>query len=245
MREPIDIITGKIKDWDPRTGELLITAQYDDYYTMLKREYNTVRIELTDSRKLSDKQRKSCYAMIGEIADYAGMSKSQSKAILKVKFLADDLGTTADHLFSLSDGSMSLVCAFQRFLVRFILDYDIPCSHRLLDFVDDIDDYLYGCAINKKCCICGKPADLHHTDRIGMGNNRDEIVHEGMKALPLCRVHHTEAHTMGHDAFVEKYHLGTGYVILDKALCKVYGLKTKKEIAKDAKRGDCTGTTHE
>jgi hypothetical protein len=71
---------------------------------------------------------------------------------------------------------MSLVCAFQRFLVRFILDWDIPCNFPLLNFVDDIADYVYGCLIHKKCCICGAKADLHHLDHVGMGRNRNEIL---------------------------------------------------------------------
>ena len=60
-----------------------------------------------------------------------------------------------------------------------------------------------------------------------MGRNREEIIHEGMKVLPLCRVHHTEAHTMGKKDFIEKYHLIDG-IVLDKNLCKKYKLKSKK-----------------
>lgn len=54
-------------------------------------------------------------------------------------------------MFSLSNAPMSLVCAFQRFLVHFMLDWDIPCSIPLLEFVDDVQDYLYACLVAKKC----------------------------------------------------------------------------------------------
>ena len=64
----------------------------------------------------------------------------------------------------------------------FILDWDIPCDVRLLDFVDDVGAYLYACLVNKKCCICGKPADLHHVDHVGAGRDREDIVHEGLEA---------------------------------------------------------------
>ena len=37
---------------------------------------------------------------------------------------------------------------------------------------DDIDTYLIQCIRYRRCCICGRPADIHHVDAIGMGNNR-------------------------------------------------------------------------
>ena len=147
---------------------------------------------------------------------------------MKLKFLAEDLQETADKMFSLSNAPMSLVCAFQRFLVEFILDWDIPCSFPLLDFVDDVRSYVYACLVNKKCCICGLPSDLHHLDHVGSGRDRDEIIHEGMEVLPLCREHHTEAHTVGQITFNNRYHLSGG-VVLDKDLCRIYKLKRKEE----------------
>jgi hypothetical protein len=146
---------------------------------------------------------------------------------MKLKFIAEDLEQTADQIFSLSNAPMSLVCAFQRFIVRFILDWDIPTRFPLLDMVDDVQDYIYSCLMNKKCCICGSHTDLHHIERVGMGRSRDEIVHEGMEVLPLCREHHTEAHTMPDEAFFEKYHLNGG-IELDKTLCRIYKLKARK-----------------
>ena len=229
MKEVLETVKGKITEYNPETGDMVIRASYPDWFTASKREYRDVRIELIDSRRISNRQRNACYAMIKEISNFTGMSAAGEKDHLKIKFLVDDLGKTADGIFSLSDCSVSLACAFQKFLVRFILENDIPCSRRLLEFVDDTGDYLYACLRFKKCCICGMPADLHHVDRVGMGHNRQEIVHEGMRVLSLCREHHSEAHTMGHKEFAEKYHLGDGWVVLDKELCKVYGLKRGKD----------------
>lgn len=130
-----------------------------------------------------------------------GMGLDPAKEYLKLKFLVEDMQETADQMFSLSSAPMSLVCAFQRFLVEFILSWDIPCSFPLLDFVDDVGSYLYACLVNKKCCICGTSSDLHHLDHVGAGRDREEIIHEGMEVIPLCRVHHTEAHTIGKNTF--------------------------------------------
>lgn len=232
MKSPTETVKGRIVGYDERTGELLIRAPYDDWLTMTRREYKECLVQPIDSRPLSDKQRRMCYALLREIAAYTGDSEQQTKELFKIKFLADELVETGETIFSLSNAPMSLVCAFQRYLIRFILDWDVPCSIPLLEYVDDIDDYVYGCMVNKKCCVCGKPAELHHVDRVGMGRNRDEIVHEGMEALPLCREHHNEIHRVGEGVFLPHYHLNGG-VILDKTLCRIYGLKAKRRRKKD------------
>ena len=150
-----------------------------------------------------------------------------TKELMKLKFLADQAEDLNNTIFSLSNAPMSLVCAFLRYLVRFILDWDIPCRFPLLNFVDDIQDYIYSCLVNKKCAVCGKPADLHHVDHVGMGRDREEIIHEGMEAMPLCRVHHTECHDIGQQSFNDKYHFGKG-IELDKTLCRIYGVKARR-----------------
>lgn len=226
MKTAMDVVKGQIVDIDEH-GIVTIKCFYDDWFTMTKRGYKDCLVQMIDSRPLSDKQRRACYALIGEIADYVGEGKDRTKEYMKLKFLADDFGETADKIFSLSNAPMSLVCAFQKYLVSFILQWDIPCHFPLLKFVDDIPDYVYSCLINRKCCVCGSRAELHHVDRVGMGRNRDEIIHEGMEAMPLCRTHHAECHTMGQKEFDEKYHLEGG-VPLDRTLCKIYNLKKKQ-----------------
>lgn len=228
MKTPIDIVKGRVVGYDDKRQEVLIRAPYDDWHTLTKREYKHCLVQLVDNRPLSDKQRKMCYALLREISDYTGQGMDPTKEWMKLKFMTEDLEQTADKLFSLSNAPMSLVCAFQRFLVRFILEWDIPCGFSLLEYVDDVADYIYHCLVTKHCCICGMPTDLHHIERVGMGRNRDEIIHEGMEVLPLCRDHHTEAHTMPDEEFFEKYHIPGG-VTMDKTLCRLYGLKARKK----------------
>lgn len=80
-----------------------------------------------------------------------------------------------------------------------------PCGH-------------HGVSERKKCAVCGRKADLHHIDRVGMGRDRDDICHEGLEALPLCREHHQEARTMPDSEFFGRYHL-------DRTLCRIWKLK--------------------
>lgn len=229
MKTPVDTVKGRIVGYDERTQELLIRAHYDDWYTMTKRGYKECLVQPLDARPLSDRQRKMCYALLREISDYTGQDVHSAKEYLKLRFLADDFGETADRIFSLSNAPMSLVCAFQRYLVRFIVEYDIPCRVPLLEYVDDVHDYIYACLIAKKCCITGRPAELHHIDRVGMGRDREDIIHEGMEVLPLSREMHQEAHTMSDREFFEKYHLPGG-VVMDKTLCRIYKVQAKREV---------------
>lgn len=229
MKTAFDIVNGKIVDVDEH-GIVTIKAQYDDYLTLIKRKYKDVKIQMVDGRPLSCKQRNACYALIREIADYSGMTVERTKETMKFKFLSENIEDAADNMFSLSNAPMSLVCAFQRFLVGLIIDYDIPCSFPLLDMVDDVGDYIYRCCLVRKCVICGTHADIHHMvgSTVGMGGNRDEMIHLGSEVLPICRVHHNEIHQIGEEEWKEKYHLEKG-VIVDEAIAKANGLNMKEK----------------
>lgn len=213
---------GKIIDID-ENGVVTIVAQ-SDLYLMTHREIKECYIDFIDGRKLSDKQRRMCYSLINAIAEWSGSSTQDIKEAFKMEFWADRIDTLAEKVFSLSNAPMSLIEEFQKFLINFILENDVPLKYSLLNYVDDIDNYVYMCLIHKKCCICGKKADLHHVDSVGMGNNRTEVQHEGRKALSLCRKHHTEIHATGINSFLEKYHINGG-IPIDKTIMKIYKLK--------------------
>ena len=226
MMAVIDRVKAKIVGYDERTGEALIRAPAS-FVKMAHQQQREVWCEFIDARPLSDRQRRNCYAMIREIADWSGETPEETKHILKLDFWQGELLEMADRMFSLSNAPMSVVAAFQKWLGRFIVRNDIPTRKPMLEYIDDIDDYVYACLINKKCPICGRKADLHHVQALGMGANRDTIIHEGLEVLPLCREHHMEVHTMGKDSFFKKYHLEGG-ITADRTICKIYGLKRRK-----------------
>ena len=84
MKSPIDVVKGKIVKYDERTGIVTIEAQYDDLYTLLKRDYRECLVQMIDSRHLSDKQRKCCYALIRAISDHTGNSVDLTKQYMKL-----------------------------------------------------------------------------------------------------------------------------------------------------------------
>lgn len=217
------MLKGKIISYSETDGAALVKV-YIPPYEYVHRNYKECYIEAIDSRPLSDKQRRMCYALINAIAEWSGSTTEEIKEAFKMEFWAEQVETLADKIFSLSNAPMSLVAQFQKFLIGFILHNDVPLKFSLLEYVDDIKDYVYQCLINKKCCVCGKRADLHHIDAVGMGNDRNEVQHLGREVMSLCRVHHTEMHASGKKDFFAKYHLECG-VIADKTVLKIYGLK--------------------
>ena len=191
---------------------------------LVHRQIKQVYIDPIDSRPLSDKQRRMCYALINAIAEWAGSDPEEIKETFKLDFWAERVDTLADKILSLSNAPMSLVAEFQRFLVAFILTHDVPTKFPLREYVDDIEAYTYFCIVRKKCAVCGKSAELHHIDAVGMGNDRTQVEHLGREVISLCRAHHTEMHAIGKKDFCEKYHLNGG-VECDKTILKIYGLR--------------------
>ena len=172
-----------------------------------------------DKRMISPDQRKKAYALMAEIADWSGNTADEVKAAMKVDFRKRTLETMHSELFSLADADMSTAREFISFLIDFMLENDVPSSRPLADMADDIERYIYACCINRKCAVCGRRGEIHHVDRIGMGGDRREMCHMGMRVLPLCRMHHQEAHERGDDWMMEAYHLVT--VPVDEKIAKV------------------------
>lgn len=162
---------------------------------------------LDDGRHISAEQRKKAYATINDIAAYTGYLPEQMKEWLKYFHIL----RTGCEYFSLSTCTMDTAREF----INTILDYALELGVPLLDFAmnrtDDIGHYLYACLKLKKCAICGRAGEVHHTDAIGMGNDRKTIDDRNHRKICLCRVHHTEAHSTGMELFEQKY--------------KVYGIK--------------------
>lgn len=220
------MIKGKILDVR-EDGTAVIVASINTT-ELIRKELKECYVDYIDSRPLSGKQRKMCYALTSAIAEFCGEDLEMVHLDRKFAFTVDraeEFPELTEKLFSLSNASMSLIREYQKYLIKFILNNNIPTKRPLLEYVDDIDDYVYSCLINKVCAVCGKrKAELNHVDTIGMGNDREEVKHEGREAISLCSDHHKEYHAIGRQTFFEKYHLNGG-VKIDKTLLKIYGLR--------------------
>nr|DAY64600.1 MAG TPA: Putative HNHc nuclease [Caudoviricetes sp.] len=186
---------------------------------IVKKRIKDCMVWLDDGRHISAEQRKKAYATIRDIADFTGYTPEEMKERLKLEHI---IRTGCDE-FSLSNCTMDTAREFINTMLDLALEMGVP----LMDFgsnrTDDIDHYLWACLKNRKCAICGRPGEIHHSDAIGMGNDRTEVDDSNHKKICLCRIHHTEAHTVGMEVFEERY--------------RVYGIKFKE--GRNEESGGC------
>lgn len=187
-------VVGKIVQMDER-GCL---ASFDcNPETALLRKFSDVVLLLPDGRSISPMQRRKAYVLIREISNWSGYPPEDMKDVMKWYFLENYPELLDEEYFSLSNCDMTTAKEFITFLINFIVEHGIPTKEPLFSLCEDIGKYVYACLMHKKCVICGKGAELHHYDAIGMGRNRNAICHIGMRVISLCRGCHTKAHTKG------------------------------------------------
>lgn len=202
-----------------------ITLRPDDPITrdMLQKQVKCVEIRLVDGREITADQRKKIFATIRDISLWSGHEPEYLRYLFTWYFIAENDGM---ECFSLSNVDRTTAGMFVDYLVKFCLDHDVPTRESLKDRCDDVYKYLYGCMESRKCAICNQYAEIHHVDRIGMGRDRENIVHVGLNAIALCRKHHILAHVNEQKLFSENHIHG---IPLDDYLCKKLNLKTGDE----------------
>lgn len=182
-----------------------------------------VRVFWPDRDEISADQRKKIFAINAEIAVWSANDPEYTRKNLTADFLRQNIERLQMSSLSLATsgncdkGTASL---FIDFLINFCLDNQVPTSRPLMEYTDDLDRYTYAALMHKRCLICGRKADLHHVDAVGMGFNRDTKPQLGALVMPLCREHHSEYHTIGGTAFGDKYHVKA--VPMDKKIAARY-----------------------
>ncbi|WP_404974999.1 putative HNHc nuclease [Weissella paramesenteroides] len=187
-------------------------------------EQPQVVVNVQDERHLSVLQRKKAYALMVEIANYTGYLPQEAKEWLKYWFTAE----TGTPYFSFADTDMTTAKEFITFLLDFAIRNEIPMKHSGTTYQDEIDTYMYMSLKHRSCAICGKHADVHHVDGVGMGNDRNLVDHRQKHLIALCREHHQEAHKLGWPTFKEKYHVKG--ILLDPQTLNQLGIMTYKRM---------------
>lgn len=211
--------TGQYYDTLP-DGRVLIATVCPEHCTP-----DTLRLLWDDPESITPDQRRKIFALCGEIAVWSGHHPEFVRKSMQADFLRENMDRLQLTTLSLAAGagcSKSTARMLLNYLICFCLAFDVPTSKPLSDCAEDLAQYTYACLVHKKCCVCGRRADLHHVDQIGMGFNRRTKAQLGALALPLCREHHSEYHTLGRDTFAELYHVEP--VPIDSKIAGVYGL---------------------
>lgn len=164
-----------------------------------------VNVEVLDKRKISDKQRKFIFALCNEISYHTGNDREWVRMLLQ-QFNANlrDI-----KVVSLSVASMSYANGLIDTIITHMIDQEIPLRKDILveNEYNFTKQQVYAMTLKRVCVVCGRRADIHHIDAVGMGVSRNKISHIGKRIIPICRVHHNEAHNIGDVAFMKKYHL--------------------------------------
>ena len=187
-------------------------------------EQPQVVVDVQDERHLSNLQRRKAYAIMGEIANWTGYIPEELKEWMKYFFTAE----TGNPYFSFANTDMTTAKRFITFLLDFAIRNRIPLKHSGITYQDDIDTYMYMSLKYRSCVICGKDADIHHVDTVGMGNDRKLVDHRQKHLIALCREHHQQAHQMGWNTFKENYHVKA--ILLDPQTLNQLGIMTYKRM---------------
>ena len=171
-----------------------------------------VRLLWQDQDMMTAEQRKKVFALCGEIAIWSTGSRDEAddiRKLLQADFLRANIERLQMSSISLAasgncdKGTGSMLIDY---LINFCLENSVPTSQPLLEYADDLDAYTYSSLLHRRCLICGRKADIHHVDQVGMGYDRTTKPQLGALVMPLCREHHSEYHSIGRTAFEERYH---------------------------------------
>lgn len=211
-------VPGEIVKYDG--NRLCIVAPFSDTEFLTKKRVERCTVVLDDGRTITAQQRKYIYAMLNDIAAHTGHVSDE----LKDHFKLETLEKTGGNWFSLSDCSMTEANQMIETIIEFCIRWRIPTRDDLATFAPDIEQYMYLCLKHKVCCISRREgAELHHVDHVGIGRKRKEILHLGMRAMPLLQKYHCEVHRIGQKTFNEKYHVFG--IPLTQELCEIWKLK--------------------
>lgn len=243
---------GYITAYDEESDALIITVpNISNIGSIHEIESDEVDVTLIGIREplITPEQRRKIFALVRDTTEYISgfTTRNEIRATLcalKLQYLMD----TADEesvrfvltdnycrlqgvdLFSLSTNnencaSRELASDFIDWLINLCVENAIPCMDTLLNRCEDVGRYVYACVANRRCAICGKKADIHEVETVGMGRKRTKIGHVGQLVEPLCREHHDEAGRIGQKSFDELYHLSG--IRLDEKLCEKLGWKKR------------------
>ena len=213
------VVPGKIVKWTDSGYMVFVPAKVSDRFT------DDVLVEFDDGISITVQQRRYIYVLLRYISLWSSLSldTEQIKETLKSDFMYEHLGTL-HKTFSLADCPKEVASAFIEYILSFCLSWHVPIRQDdILQISQEVPNYIRICVLERACAVCGRHADIHHIDAVGMGGNRDKMIHIEKRVLPLCRKHHSEAHSIGRECFLEKYHLKP--------------VKVDKEIARRLKLG--------
>lgn len=170
-------------------------------YVQNKAPYVDLRVN--DNRTITIQQRAKFFALINDLCQYTGDVPEYWKDFFKMQVKETfDLQELSLSDCSVTDGNRLILA-----VLNFLFEWDIPFKTKTWDSLPDEFPKQMLCLKNKRCVLCGKPADIAHFRAVGAGRNRNKISHVGNYIMMLCRSHHIEQHKIGVKSFINLYHI--------------------------------------
>ena len=162
-----------------------------------------VELNVNDGRTITPDQRKKIWALLNDFCRYTGYSLDEAEILFK------SLTRSKYNIepFSLSDCSVTVGNYMILTILEFLFQHDIPFRTKTWDSIPNDFPKQMLCIKNRRCVICGKPADRAHVFAVGMGRNRNKIHNRNNYVMTLCREHHQEQHNGDEMEFIKKYHI--------------------------------------
>ncbi len=185
--------------------KLIDELDFDELLKSKHKERYFAYLELWQPGTTTDEQRKHYWALIGDISDYTG--EPSWKIVLNMKYLymvqhdKTKEPSMARNKLKKEDASKLI-----QTIIDYCLDNGIPLQNNYLDEMNS--KHLFKMTMNRICWTCGKSAQIHHVNAVGMGRNRSTYEnHDEHLYMALCPNCHSEAHRIGQKTFENKYHV--------------------------------------
>lgn len=160
-------------------------------------------LTLSDPRAFSHNQRALYRALLNDIYDKFGNESSSTHEYFKETYFlkfGEQISTKNNAETSVEEMNNLI-----ELVIDFMFEWGVPFKKGYELLPRDESYFYYLCLKHRKCCICGKHADVCHVDVVGSGRNRKLIDHGEFRFYAGCRVHHQEEHNLGTNSFLNKY----------------------------------------
>ena len=180
-------------------------------------------LNIDDPRRFSSRQRNLFFALLKDISKSNGTKPSE----LKDHFyqIYEDTFDQETSLKKISTNTMSQVNDLIEMVIEFIFENNMSIESAFSLLPKTEGYYLYICCKYRKCIVCGRHADMHHVDALGIGSDRTKAKHLKHHFMALCRTHHQEIEQIGRPAFAAIYHVPVDGIKLNEATLKLLNIQ--------------------
>lgn len=171
-------------------------------------------VRFADPRRATPQQRALFFALIGDISKWSDTPTDYLKDYFYNKYRMATYGGEIS-LKDTTESTVSEVSLLLNQVIEFMFEFNVPFEKGYELLPREESYYLFLCIKYRKCILCGKKADIHHVDALGMGSNRTKSKHLKHHFMALCRTHHQEIEQIGRPAFAIKYFVPVDGIKID------------------------------